>query len=363
MTVDGDFGDEPSEPVDRLVIALRAYVRKAPKKPRKGSKPPRTTLPGAVNWRELAPRTTPSDWVLVFDCETRTTPDQRLRFGGYQLRYKGEIWERGAFYEPDVLSEDEIATLQQIIDDERSNSDGVPIHLRKRSEFVDETLYRSAYAVGAQIVGFNLPFDLSRLAIRYASARRSMKGGFSLTLSEDWPPVAVKHLSQRAALIRFTGDRPAADATAEEESEDGSDAETPDETETKIGPDRGYFVDVKTLAAALTSRSHSLASLSELLRVPTPKKESDEHGGALTPEYIRYGLRDVQTTWECFDHLARRFASFGLHETGLYEPVQRGQSRQGVFESNGDQALAGGPTKFSSPSRWRDHERLFWRTR
>jgi hypothetical protein len=35
--------------------------------------------------------------------------------------------------------------------------------------------------------------------------------------------------------------------------------------------------------------------------------------------YVRYGLRDVQTTWECFDHLARRFASFGLNETGLYE--------------------------------------------
>jgi hypothetical protein len=319
MPVDGGFGDEPSEPIDRLVIALRAYVRKAPKKPKKGSKPPRTTFPGAVNWRDLAPRTRPSDWVLVFDCETRTTPDQRLRFGGFQLRYKGEVWESGAFYEPDVLREEELAILQRVIDDERSNSDGVPTYLRTRAEFVDEIFYRSAYAVGAQIVGFNLPFDLSRLAIRHASARRSMKGGFSLTLSEDWPPVAVKHLSQRAALIRFTGDRPAAETTAEEESDDDSDAETPDETEEKIGPDRGYFVDVKTLAAALTSKSHSLASLSDLLKVPTPKEESDEHGGTLTPEYVRYGLRDVQTTWECFDNLARRFATFGLHETGLYE--------------------------------------------
>jgi hypothetical protein len=318
MPVEGDFGYEPSDPVDRLVIALRAYVRKAPKKPKKGSKPARTTLPGAVNWRHLAPRTTPSDWVLIFDCETCTTPDQRLRFGGYQLRYKGEVWESGAFYEPHVLSEDEVAILQQVIDDGRSNFD-VPIYLRTRAEFVDEILYRSAYAVGAQIVGFNLPFDLSRLASRHASARRSMKGGFSLTLSEDWPPVAVKHLSQRAALIRFTGDRPAAETTAEEESDDDFDAETPDETEKKPGPDRGYFVDVKTLAAALTSKSHSLASLSELLKVPTPKKESDEHGGALTPDYVRYGLRDVQTTWECFDNLARRFATFGLNETGLYE--------------------------------------------
>jgi hypothetical protein len=235
--------------------------------------------------------------------------------GSYQLRYKREIWERGAFYEPDVLSEDELATLQKVIDGEQSDSEGVPAYLRTRAEFVDEIFYRAAFAVGAQIVGFNLPFDLSPLAIRHASARRSMKGGFSLTLSENWPAVAVKHLSQRAALIRFTGDRPATEAIADEESDDDSVAETPDE----IGPDRGYFVDIKTLAAALTSKSHSLASLSELLKVSTPKKESDEHGGGLTPDYVRYGLRDVQTTWECFDHLARRFAGFGLHETGLYE--------------------------------------------
>ena len=59
--------------------------------------------------------------------------------------------------------------------------------------------------------------------------------------------------------------------------------------------------------------------MSELLKVPTPKEESDEHGGALTPDYVRYGLRDVQTTWECFDALARRFATFGLSDTGLYD--------------------------------------------
>jgi hypothetical protein len=308
------------KPIDRLVISLRAYVRRAPKKPKKGSKPARITLPGAVNWRDLAPRTTPSDWVLVFDCETRTTPDQRLRFGAYQLRYKAQIWERGAFYEPDVLSKDELAILRQVIDDpEESNSDGERVCPRTRAEFVDEVFYCSAYAVGAQIVGFNLPFDLSRLAIRHASARRSMKGGFSLTLSENWLAVAVKHLSQRWALIRFTGDRPTTETTAEEEPDDDPEDEAPGETDEKVGPDRGYFVDVKTLAAALTSQSHSLASLSDLLKVPTPKKESDEHGGPLTLDYVRYGLRDVRTTWECFDVLATRFASFGLRDTGLYE--------------------------------------------
>ena len=55
------------------------------------------------------------------------------------------------------------------------------------------------------------------------------------------------------------------------------------------------------------------------MKVPTPKEESDEHGEVLTPEYVRYALRDVQTTWECFDALAQRFATFGLNDTGLYD--------------------------------------------
>jgi len=315
MPVDGDVGDELSNPVDRLLISLRAYVTRAPRKPKKGEKADKAK----ARWRDprdYYPHNPPSDWVLVFDCETRTTPDQRLRIGAYQLRYKDKIWERGAFYEPEVLSQLEQTILRDVMEEETPGPDGERICVRTRAEFVEKVFYDSGYAIGAQISGFNLPFDLSRLAIRHSSARRSMRGGFSLILSEKEgrPAVAVKHLSQRAAMIRFTGIRP--EKKAEEEN---IDPDAPHETEVKADTDRGYFVDVKTLAAALTSRSHSLESLSTLLKVPTPKEPSDDHGDALKPEYIRYALRDVQTTWECFDVLARRFKTFGLADTGLYD--------------------------------------------
>jgi hypothetical protein len=86
--VDRDF-DESSDPVDRLLIALRAYVTRVPRKPKKGEKAAKAKA-RQRDPREYFPHIPPSDWVLVFDCETRTTPDQRLRLGVYQLRCKGQ---------------------------------------------------------------------------------------------------------------------------------------------------------------------------------------------------------------------------------------------------------------------------------
>ena len=58
-----------------------------------------------------------------------------------------------------------------------------------------------------------------------------MRGGFSLVLSEKEgrPAVTVKHLSQRAAMIRFTGARP---EESKAEIED-IDPDAPHESEEK----------------------------------------------------------------------------------------------------------------------------------
>jgi hypothetical protein len=172
----------------------------------------------------------------------------------------------------------------KVMAEERPGEDGEKICLLTRQEFVERVFYRSAFEVGAQIVGFNLPFDLSRLAIGQASARRSMKGGFTLKLHENkqFPNVVIKHLSQRASIIQFAGIKPSKNDGAGEEFLD---------TE-KRAANRGYFVDVKTFAAALLSASHSLESLSDTLKVPTQKISTDAHGGALKPEYVRYAIND-----------------------------------------------------------------------
>lgn len=73
-------GDSPTS-VDNLIVSLRAYVTRSDLKlgQRKN-----------FDWKLL--RQPPSDWVLVFGCETRTSSDQRLRFGAYQLRNKGRLF-------------------------------------------------------------------------------------------------------------------------------------------------------------------------------------------------------------------------------------------------------------------------------
>ena len=47
---------------------------------------------------------------------------------------------------------------------------------------------------------------------------------------------------------------------------------------------RGAFVDVKTIAAALTAKSFSLATLADFLATKHRKLAVDEHGAAITAE-------------------------------------------------------------------------------
>jgi hypothetical protein len=267
---------EPSDnTVNRLIIQLRAYVEGRRKK----------------SWE--TERSWTSGITVTFDTEITTDPSQRLRFGACQVRDRGELLERGVFHVEDMPRAD-LKVLRASFDEEVPTDAGERLRFLSRSEFVEEVIFKWGLDGGGLIVGFNLPFDLSRIAISHTYAKETMKGGFSFTLAEGRPNVRIKHLPQRAAFINFGG-------------KDGDDKD----------PDRGFFVDVKTLAATLTSRSHSLQSLTKLLGT-TPKSPLESYDGALTPKLVRYGMNDVQATWECFTKLAERYDAYGL-ATGLYD--------------------------------------------
>jgi hypothetical protein len=273
-----------------LAIAVRAF---AP--------PPQKPDQERSNAKRLGRPAPPSEWTLVFDTETTTDPAQRLRVGAYQFR-KGEVLdEAGFFYDPAALDAAELDLLSHAAA-ERG------LRLRTVTEFTDEVLFDRAYDLRASIVGFNLPFDISRLAIKHGSARgKAMRGGFTFKVSRHrWrPAIQVRHLNARASLMQFTHPPKWRDA--------------PGQRRRKIQPRerRGSFIDLKTIAAALFSRSFSLASLAGFLKTPTRKAVSGGHGKRLTPSYLRYAVQDVQATWECYQALRDRYALHALYDTPM----------------------------------------------
>lgn len=133
---------------DHLPIAVRAF---APPPPKTEDKPKRGKRSGKP--------TPPSEWTLVLDSETTVDPAQRVRIGVYHLRQGDKLDEAGLFHDRAALTEAELEALTRFASDNG-------LALRTVSEFVDEVLYDHAYDLRASIVGFNLPFDISRLAKR-----------------------------------------------------------------------------------------------------------------------------------------------------------------------------------------------------
>jgi hypothetical protein len=266
-----------------LSISLRAFVTRAKQEPKRRQR----TSAG------------PSEYVLVFDTETTTDPSQRLRFGCYQFWKGNTLIEGGLFFHPS-LPETEHALLATF-----AHSRG--LKCMTKAAFVDNVFYGLAYDLRATIVGFNLPFDLSRLAVRHNPARGKMRGGFSFQLSEDMRKarVQIKHISGRASLIQFAALRKRRDTKGDRR--EGQ----------RVPVRRGWFVDLKTVAAALFSRSFSLASLADFLKTQTRKASTDEHGGPLTSDYLDYAAQDVEVTWECFCDLSLRYDKHNLSLTHL----------------------------------------------
>jgi hypothetical protein len=263
--------DAHAAPIEPRSILLRGYVETPPPaKPRPWWKQP------------------PSRFALFFDTETRSDGAQQLRFGCYQLWEGDRRRERGIFYDPESVKPAEFAELQQVA---RSRGH----RLMTTAEFVDRVFYPSAKA-GAMIVGFNLPFDISRIAIHHDTARavrrrngtvdRSMQGGFTFKFSSDpaHKNVRIKHLSRRAAFINFAGS----------------------------SADRGFFIDLRTLAAALTSQSHTLDSLARSLKTNTGKAKFSDFERDIDAEFVSYGIEDVQVTRECFEKLIAEYDKHGF---------------------------------------------------
>jgi len=290
-------------------VAVRAHTQ--PHKTKPGGTPPAPPRPRSM---------------LVLDCETRTDPAQPLLFGSYRyyrLPFDGtpRCMQEGLFT-PDDLSVGERAIVERYAATRTPQvcERGDPqLHLHSLEEFLEHVVFRAAFKAGAVIVGFNLPFDLSRLAWDCSPAKDAYQGGFSLSLfsyrDEDGeqresghrPRLKVKTLDAKRQLISFGSVR----------NDDGDDRSR--------GPVQ--LLDLHTLAFALTNRSHSLASACEAFNVAQTKTETERHG-VLTPAYIDYNRADVAATGGLYDELMREYRRhpIALPASQAYSPAGIGRS-------------------------------------
>src|SRR5438552_3173425 len=257
-----------SPPTDTLPVMYRAYVQRVP------PATPMAKKRQALGWPET---------VLVVDTETTTDPTQRLLYGSWRFGHWGEhgtfvCLEEGLFYD-DALPVTNPVAWQCLQDYVRShlaytlNRRRRELLLLSRREFVNERLWK-AMEGGALIVGYNLPFDLTRLAIGAGPARNPMfRGGFSIALFEyqdasgTWrensyrPRFRFKALDSKRALMGLA-------------QRHGARAEERQNPEQALG----RLLDLKQLVFALTDMHLSLDKAAERFGLSERKLAIETHG-------------------------------------------------------------------------------------
>ena len=239
---------------------------------------------------------------LIFDTETTTDQNQNLLFGSCLIRIKissGFKEEWYLFY--GNIPEDK----KEIIEDYGKEHN---IKVMSVRDFIHGIFYPYAYRMKAEVIGFNLPFDLSRLSIHYGISR-DPSDAFSFKFSEDVrnPRIRIRSIDQKRSFISFT--KPLRK-----------------KSDRKFDYYYGFFADLKTLTFALTDKSYTLESACEDFGV-SRKTHTEEHG-KITKEYIDYNVNDTKITAELYQAALRRYEMFNLKRevNKLYSPASIGKA-------------------------------------
>jgi hypothetical protein len=175
-----------------------------------------------------------------------------------------------------------------------------------------EKVFWESVRAGALIVGFNLSFDISRIRTDWTIAR---DGGFSFVLSQlsnkrhnniHRPRIRISPLNGIAEKIELTAVR---------------------RKDEQVRWRRGRFLDLHTLAFALTDNSYTLE---RAIKEFGSKQQKMEHEptGLITEKEITYARQDVRATLGLLNALKQEYS---LHPIALppdkaYSPASIGKS-------------------------------------
>jgi len=267
----------------------------------------------SARWPKVWP-----DYALVLDTETTLDLEQSLTFGVWRFcQLQGTEYvalQEGIFYR-DGLAKKDIQTIRayaknHLADGLVSGADR-EISVLSRAEFVERVFWESVRA-GALIVGFNLPFDISRIAVRWAVARN---GGFSFVLSQLSKKRVENRYRPRIRIAPLNGVAELFELTAVKRKSEQSKWR------------RGRFLDLHTLAFALTDNSYSLAGAIQAFS-SEPKKMEYEPTGKITDKEITYARRDVYATLGLLNALKQEYElhPIVLRPDRAYSPASIGKA-------------------------------------
>src|SRR5215467_12117226 len=302
-------------------LHLRAHIVSPETVSEEDRKPPKRRSP---------PKLWPA-YALVWDTETLLDLEQKLTFGIWRFcRVRGSDYaaiQEGIFYH-DELAPKDVQTIRGYV--KRHPADGVlagaetELAVLSRTEFVEKVFWESVRA-GALIVGFNLSFDVSRISTHWTTAHN---GGFSFVLSQLTKRRIANIHRPRIRIAPLNGVAEQIELTAVQRKNEQHRWR------------RGRFLDLHTLAFALTDSSYSLAGAIEAFDSKPEKMEHDPTG-RVTENEINYARQDVRATLGLLNALKHEYelhpidlppdrayspASIGkayLREMGIVEPMRK----------------------------------------
>jgi len=267
--------------------------------------------------RSRSPKPWP-DYALVWDTETTLDLEQTLNFGVWRFcRLQGSEYvavQEGIFYR-DGLAPKDIQRIhaykQKYLADYLADGADSELAVLSRAEFVEKVFWESIRA-GALIVGYNLSFDISRIAVRWATAHN---GGFSFVLSQLSEKQVENLHRPRIRIAPLNGVAEQIELTAVHQKNEQQKWR------------RGRFLDLHTLAFALTDDCYPMAGAIKAFGSKPEKMEHDPTG-LITDNEITYARQDVRATLGLLNALKHEYElhPIALRPDRAYSPASIGKA-------------------------------------
>lgn len=257
------------------------------------------------------------EFALIFDTETTLNPAQKLTFGCYRIceQFRGEYrcFEEGLIYGDD-LSLAKRRVLERYINDPANVpaaervAPQIKLKLFGRTSFISRVFWRHVRS-GDFVVGFNLPFDLSRLAVKATNGRKS-----------SWSLIVSLRKSKKTGLTETNLDRPRIVITSINSkmafvglSSNWHGDEWPSQ--------QPRFLDLRTLTWALRNESFSLNRACKAFGVRG--KIDHKPTGTVSPKEIAYCREDVAATNRLLNAAKSEFSEhpIDLYPDEAYSPA------------------------------------------